>query len=179
VLDLVEHMTLIRDVLADVRRRYPGLEPVRLQGELMRQMIGRMVADVLVETRRRLAEAAPASADAVRRLGRPLVVFSAPLRAYDGELKAFLQERMYRHDRIRRTREAVHEVVKDLFRLYLADPGRLPAEWRQQTEGLDETGVARVVADYIAGMTDRFALSEHRRLVTDRTIKDESLQLFL
>jgi dGTPase len=177
-LEEVEHLALLRDVLADIRRRYPNLEPARLHGELMRQMIGRMVADVLAETRRRLAEAAPASADAVRRLGRPVVVFSAALRAYDRELKAFLHERMYRHDRIRRTREAVHEVVKDLFRLFLAGPGRLPAEWRQQTEGLDERGVARVVADYIAGMTDRYAFAEHRRL-TDRTIKDESLQSLL
>ncbi len=85
---------------------------------------------------------------------------------------------MYRHDRVRLAREDAHAVVKELFELFLAEPGRLPAEWTEATRGLDQTGRARVVADYIAGMTDRFAFAEHARLVKSRSIKNESLQLF-
>ena len=177
-LDEIEHVGLIRDVLAGIRAAHPGLETVRLHGELVRQMIGRMVADVLAESRRLLAYARPGSADELRRLGRPVIAFSPAMRAYDTELKAFLHERMYRHDRVRLAREDAHAVVKDLFHLFLADPGRLPAEWAEATRGLDEPGRARVVADYIAGMTDRYAFAEHLRLVRNRTIKNESLQLF-
>jgi dGTPase len=177
-LEEIEHLGLIRDVLAPIRARHPRLEPVRLHGELVRQMIGRMVADVLAETRRRLAEARPASADALRRLGRPVVAFSEAMRRHDTELKAFLHQRMYRHDRVRLAREEAHAVVRDLFRVFLADPGRLPAEWSEATRDLDETGRARVVADYVAGMTDRYAFAEHARLVTNRSIENESLQLF-
>jgi dGTPase len=177
-LEEIEHLRLIRDVLDDIRARYPQLDQVRLHGELIRRMIGRMVGDVLAETRRRLTEAKPASADALRRLGRPVVAFSAEMRRHDTELKAFLHERMYRADRVRLAREDAHAVVRGLFRLFLAEPGRLPAEWAEATKGLDETSRARVVADYIAGMTDRYAFAEHARLVTDRTIKNESLQLF-
>jgi dGTPase len=177
-LDEIEHLDLIRDVLSDIRARYPNLEPVRLHGELVRQMIGRMVNDVLAETRKVLRETQPQSADELRRLGRPVVAFSPALLAYDRELKGFLHQRMYRHERVRLAREEAHAVVRDLFRLFLAEPDRLPAEWAEATRGLDETGRARVVADYIAGMTDRYAFSEHVRLVKNRSIKNESLQLF-
>ena len=174
----IEHLGLIGDVLAGIRTRYPGLDHVRLHGELVRQMIGRMVQDVLTETRRRLAEAKPQSADAIRRLGRPVVAFSDEMRRHDTELKAFLHQRMYRAERVRLAREDAHAVVRDLFQLFLAEPGRLPAEWDAATKGLDRTGTARIVADYIAGMTDRYAFAEHARLVENRTIKNESLQLF-
>ncbi|MBM3549929.1 MAG: deoxyguanosinetriphosphate triphosphohydrolase [Alphaproteobacteria bacterium] len=177
-LEEIEHLGLIRDVLKGIRTRYPVLDYVRLHGELVRQMIGRMVQDVLVETRRRLTEAKPASADEIRRLARPIVAFSDEMRRHDRELKAFLHERMYRAERVRLAREDAHAVVRDLFQLFLADPGRLPAEWSAATKGQDRTETARIVADYIAGMTDRYAFAEHARLVTDRTIKNESLQLF-
>ncbi|MBM3532153.1 MAG: deoxyguanosinetriphosphate triphosphohydrolase [Alphaproteobacteria bacterium] len=177
-LEEIEHLGLIRDVLNGIRARYPNLDHVRLHGELVRQMIGRMVNDVLAETRRRLAAANPGSADAIRRLGRPVVAFSDEMRRHDTELKAFLHERMYRAERVRLARADAHAVVRDLFQLFLADPGRLPAEWSAATKGLDRTGTARIVADYIAGMTDRYAFAEHARLVEDRTIKNESLQLF-
>ena len=145
---------------------------------MIRQMIGRMVVDVLVETRRRLAEARPGSADDIRRFGRPVVGFSEAMREHDMQLKAFLHERMYRHDRVRLAREDAHAVVRELFRLFLAEPGRLPAEWEQAATGRDIDDRARVVADYIAGMTDRYAFAEHQRLVKSRSIKNESLQLF-
>jgi dGTPase len=177
-LEEIEHLGLIRDVLGNIRARYSDLDYVRLHGELVRQMIGRMVQDVLAETRRRLADAKPASADAIRRLGRPVVAFSAEMRRHDTELKAFLHERMYRAERVRLARADAHTVVRNLFQFFLADPGRLPAEWSAATKDLDRTGAARIVADYIAGMTDRYAFAEHARLLTDRTIKNESLQLF-
>ncbi len=177
-LEEIEHLDLIRDVLSDIRIKYPNLEPVRLHGELVRQLIGRMVNDVLAETRKALRETQPRSADELRRLGRPVVAFSPALHLYDRELKGFLHQRMYRHDRVRLAREEAHAVVRDLFRLFLSEPDRLPAEWAEATHGLDETDRARVVADYIAGMTDRYAFSEHARLVKNRSIENESLQLF-
>ena len=177
-LDEIEHLDLIRDVLSGIRSKYPDLEPVRLHGELVRQMIGRMVGDVLAESRKALRETDPRSVDELRRLGRPVVSFSPALRAYDTQLKGFLHQRMYRHDRVRQTREGAHAVVKELFQLFLSEPDGLPAEWTEATRGLDETGRARVVADYIAGMTDRYAYAQHALLVKNRSIENESLQLF-
>ena len=132
--------------------------------ETIRRLIDRMVNDLLAETRRRIAESAPESARDVRRLGRPLVAFSEAMRDNDRALKRFLFARMYRHYRVNRMTGKVRRVVRELFAQYLADPSCLPEEWRESASGTDETRRARLVADYIAGMTDRYALEEHRRL---------------
>jgi len=111
-----------------------------------------------------LAENAPKNADDIRRLGRPIAAFSEAMRNHDRALKRFLYERMYRHDRVNRMTSNARRVVSELFRLFLAEPDHLPVEWRALI-GDGEAERARVVADYLAGMTDRFALDEHRRLV--------------
>src|SRR5947208_8013830 len=163
VADLAE-VPLVGAVLDEVARHYPGLEESRLIHESIRRLIDLMVRDLVEETRRALAASSPKSADDIRHLGRPVAAFSEAMRNHDRALKRFLYERMYRHDRVNRMTSNARRVVSELFRLFLAAPDHLPVEWRALI-GDGETERARVVADYLAGMTDRFALDEHRRLV--------------
>jgi dGTPase len=157
-------LPLVGPAFDEVMTAYPGIEQGRLVHEAIRRVIDAMVNDLLAETRRRLAETAPKDAAALRRLGAPVVAFSAEMRAHDRALKAFLFERMYRHYRVNRMTAKVRRVVRDLFEQYLAEPRCLPDEWRRQAEGAATPATARLVADYIAGMTDRYALEEHQRL---------------
>jgi dGTPase len=163
IADLAE-VPLVGPVFEEVARRYPGLEESRLIHESIRRLIDRMVRDLIDETRRRLAESSVDSADAIRNLGRPIAAFSEAMGNHDRALKRFLHQRMYRHQRVNRMSSKARRVVRELFQLFLAEPQRLPGEWRALTGG-GEAERARIVADYLAGMTDRFALDEHRRLV--------------
>lgn len=163
VVDLAD-VPLAGPVFHDVASRYPGLEEPRLIHESIRRMIDRMVGDLIGETRRRLADSGAASADGVRAHTAPVAGFSDEMRRNDRALKQFLFERMYRHDRVNRMSANARRVVRDLFSLYLAEPQRLPQEWRSIAAGPDDPQTARIAADYLAGMTDRFALDEHRRL---------------
>ena len=163
VADLAD-VALVGPVFAGVTSRYPGLEEPRLIHEAIRRLIDRMVGDLIGETRRRLYDSAPGSVDEVRALNAPIVDFSDEMRRNDRALKEFLFERMYRHHRVNRMSSKAHQVVHDLFALYLAEPQFLPREWRELAAGPDDPMTARVVADYLAGMTDRFALNEHHRL---------------
>jgi dGTPase len=151
-------------VFAEVALRYPGLEQDRLIGESIRRLVDRMVADLLGETRAQIAAAKPRTAEEVRRLGRPLVIFSPDMAAKVKALRVFLFARMYRHYRVNRMISKARRVVSDLFQLFLDEPSCLPTEWRARAEAPRSPKTARLVADYIAGMTDRFALTEHRRL---------------
>jgi len=163
VADLAE-VPLVGPVFDEVAGRYPGLEESRLIHESIRRLIDRMVRDLVGETRRRLAESRVGSADQIRNLGRPIAAFSEAMGNHDRALKRFLHQRMYRHQRVNRMSSKARRVVRELFQLFLAEPQRLPGEWRALTGG-GEAERARIVADYLAGMTDRFALDEHRRLV--------------
>jgi dGTPase len=149
-------------VIADVSARYPGLELPRLIHESIRRMINLMVRDVTAESTRRLA--ALGSADEVRARHTPAIVFSDAMRANDRALKEFLFARMYRHHRVNQMTMKAKRVVGELFDLHLEQPQCLPAEWQAQVTGSDEAASARLVADYIAGMTDKFALETHRHL---------------
>ncbi|HLI11465.1 MAG TPA: deoxyguanosinetriphosphate triphosphohydrolase [Alphaproteobacteria bacterium] len=161
--DLLE-VPLVGPTFKAVAASHPGLERGRLVHEAIRRLIDHMVNDLLAETRRRLSEAQVGSADDIRRLGRPVVAFSDEMRQNDRALRAFLFERMYRHYRVNRMTSKARRVVGELFRLFLAEPECLPTEWRRLAERPGSTATARVVTDYIAGMTDRYALDEHRRL---------------
>ena len=161
--DLVD-VPLAGPVFREVQDRYPNLERTRLIHESVRRMINGMVTDLIAETRRRLAAAAPKSVDDIRALDAPVVAFSETMRANDRALKEFLFERMYRHYKVNRMTSKARRVVHDLFALFMEEPGCLPVEWQRQTDGSGHPGTALVVADYIAGMTDRFALEEHQRL---------------
>jgi dGTPase len=151
-------------VFREVASRYPGLDEARRVHEAIRRMIDRMASDLIDETRRRLDEAGVASVTDIRHLGRPVVAFSDAMRAHDKALKAFLFERMYRHYRVNRMASKARRIMQELFGLLHAEPQCLPTEWRQHADGPGTAVTARIVADYIAGMTDRYALDEHFRL---------------
>ena len=161
--DLLE-VPLIGPAIRSVQADWPGLELRLLRLESVRRMIGAMVGDVVVETRRRAAEGDVATPEDVRALGRQLVAFSPQMFEDLGRLRAFLYARMYRHHRVNRTRSAARRILRDLFALYMEEGDVMPPAWFQRTRGVDEAKQARVVCDYIAGMTDRFAIEEHRRL---------------
>ncbi len=161
--DLAE-VPLVGPVFAQVKAEHPDIDESLHIHEAVRRLIGLMVCDLIDETKRRIALYAPQSVDQVRRLGRPLVAFSDEMRANDAALKAFLFANMYRHYNVNRMTSKARRVVKDLFRLLTEEPECLPPEWQRCCDGKGRAGTARAVADYIAGMTDRNALDEHRRL---------------
>jgi dGTPase len=162
VADLAD-VPLVGPVFHEVAERYPGLDEPRLIHESIRRMIDRMVRDMVAETGARLADCAVKSADDIRALGRPVAAFSDAMRDNDRALKRFLFERMYRHYRVNRMSLKARRVVRELFQAFIAEPECLPSEWRAAAEG-NKAATARTIADYLAGMTDRFALDEHRRL---------------
>jgi len=161
-LDDLGGLPTVGETLADIRAQFAKLEPARLVHELIRRLIGRTIEDVAAESERRLAAAAPRSADDVRLAGRPLVGFSPAMQAVDGAIKEFLFPRMYRHPRIMRIMRAAEGIVTDLFWHFMAAPADMPAEWAHDIGGARDAR-ARRVADFIAGMTDRYALIEHAR----------------
>ncbi len=150
---------------AEVDRRYPGLERMRRRHEALRRVFGVMVEDVIAVARGRLLAANPRSAAEIRALGTTVIRFSKPLYQDLKAVRGFLFERMYRAPRVMAERARVTAVVNDLFPLYLDRPDLLPAEWQADVAAVaDRAGLARIVADYVSGMTDRFALQEHARL---------------
>ncbi|MFZ1680264.1 MAG: deoxyguanosinetriphosphate triphosphohydrolase [Rhizobiaceae bacterium] len=163
-LDMLETVGLSGSILATVRNLYPGLDPVRTGHELMRRQITAMVEDVIAEAGRALAALRPGSADEVRRCGRTLVRFSDPMAAEEKELKAFLYANLYRHPDVMRVRADADRIVRDLFGAYFDDVRAMPEGWREGLERASDAVRARHVADFLAGMTDTYALKEHRRL---------------
>jgi dGTPase len=151
-------------IVAGVRRDHPGLDEDRAMHETVRRMIGEMVEDVIAEARRRIAATKVASPEAVRALGQPLAVFSEAMRQNDIGLKRFLFAHMYRHERVTRMTEQAKLVVADLFDRHIADPSLLPTDWQAEIGAAGEAKTARVIADYIAGMTDNFAFETQGRL---------------
>ncbi len=158
-------MPVTGPAFAAVDAAWPGLEPMRRRHEALRRVFGRMVDDVTAVARGRLAAADPADADAVRALGAPVIAFSEGLFAELAVIRDFLFHRMYRAPSVMAERARVTAVVDALFPLYLETPALLPPEWAGDVAAAEgPTGLARVVADYVAGMTDRFAIAEHARL---------------
>jgi dGTPase len=160
----LKDVPLVGPIFRTVRAKYPDINHSRMVYEAVRELIGTMVTDLLAETRHRLNEAGPKSADDVRHLTRPVAGFSPTMRNNDAALRKFLFENMYRHYKLNRMTSKARRVVKDLFQLLVAEPECLPTEWRRKTQGPGTLATAQLVADYVAGMTDRYALDEHRRL---------------
>ena len=167
-LEDLRRLPLIGRCIAEVDARWPGLAPARREHEALRRFFGLLVEDVLATSAARLAEHAPASAAAVRGLGVPVVRFSGGTFSELKEIRAFLYTRMYRHWTVQRMRRKARTVVRELFGIFLGAPELMPEEWNA-CGALDERARARVVVDYIAGMTDRFALQEHRKLTDPQT----------
>jgi dGTPase len=156
----VAAVSLIGDIVAELDKRAPGIEPARRTHELVRRLITCMIEDVIGHSRGLLAACAPRSADDIRGAGRPVVAFSPAMADADRAIKGFLFPRMYRHPRIARIMDDAQAVVSDLFARYMRVPGDLP--WRDKSAAA--AAGPRAIADFIAGMTDRYALSEHARL---------------
>ncbi|WP_269930026.1 deoxyguanosinetriphosphate triphosphohydrolase [Aminobacter sp. HY435] len=163
-LDMLEQVSLPAGILRGVRERYPALDPVRAGHELMRRQITLFVEDVIATATARLALVKPGSADEVRAAGEAMVTFSTAMAVQEKELKAFLYRNMYRHPEVMRVRANADTIVRDLFDVYLADPKAMPEGWREGLDKASDRVKARHVADFLAGMTDTYALKEHRRL---------------
>ena len=163
-LDELADIALIGPILRAVRKEWPNLSPRLVRLEAVRRMIGAMVNDVIAETGRRVVKAKVASAADVRSLDHALVAFSPQMASDLGQLRLFLTERMYRHWKVNRTRSQARRLLSEMFVLFMAQPDVLPPEWFAKAAIDGDLGRARTVCDYIAGMTDRFAIEEHRRL---------------
>jgi dGTPase len=163
-LDEVFAVPLAGPIFRTVSDAHPGLERGRLIGEAVRRLITKMVSDVADETAARIASANPSSAAAIRVAAAPLASFSEGFYAELLELKVFLFRRMYRHPRVMQVMTGAQQALADLFNAYMNDPSRLPREWAAECGAPGDRRTARAVCDYIAGMTDRFALQEYKRI---------------
>jgi dGTPase len=163
-LDDIATVTLPGQIVTAIHAELPGLDDGRLVHEFIRQLIGLLIEDVIAETGRRIAALAPNSASDVRGASAPVVGFSPAIADAERLIKAFLETRMYRHGRVQRVMEEASRVVRELFGRYRDSPADLPEEWSAGLRGLDDAARARHIADFIAGMTDRYALAEHARL---------------
>jgi dGTPase len=152
------------DIHKEISAKWPNLEESRFIHELGRRLITRFVEGVIVESKGRLSQFEPQDSAAIRAAGHQLIGFSQELAAADKDIKAFLFERMYRQSDVMRVRAQAESVVRDLYAAFTEAPDLLPEDWRLRVFAGDEMEKARSVADYIAGMTDRYALEEHRRL---------------
>jgi dGTPase len=153
---------LISEILADIAARHARIEMARQVHELVRRLITRMIEDVIARSEGLIAACRPGCADDIRRAGAPVVAFSPAMAAADRTIKSFLFPHMYRHPRIIRIMGEAEAVIRSLFGRYQRDPQELP--WRRQAASSHTSVPAREIADFIAGMTDRYALSEHMRL---------------
>jgi dGTPase len=156
----------LRDLSQDIEKLHPGLEPVRTIHELVRRLITHFIEDAIHESRRRIETTGVASIEDVRALGEPLIGFSTGVSGVERSIKEFLFQNLYRHPHLIRIRDQAAEIIHNLFPQFLKTPRLMPVEWAEAAVriGGDEGRRARLVCDYIAGMTDRYAVAEHLRL---------------
>jgi dGTPase len=162
--DELKVMPLAAAIIAEIDRRYPRLDEVRRGAELVRELISYFISAVFAEANRRLQAAKPQSAHDVRRNHEPLIAFPSKVAEEEAGIKGFLNQRMYRHNRVMRVMRDAEQILFDLFARYQQSPGDLPPEWVEGGKSETETERARRIGNFIAGMTDRFALIEHQRL---------------
>ncbi|MEZ5933405.1 MAG: deoxyguanosinetriphosphate triphosphohydrolase [Alphaproteobacteria bacterium] len=161
--DLLD-LPLIGGFFREISARYPGIDEIRLIHESVRRLISLMVGDLIAEARRRLSAASPASAAALRALDRPMIAFSPDVAEPLSVLRQFLRRNMYRHYKVMRMTRKAEGVVKELFEVLFHHPECLPPTWQAAAADGGDAGRAMAISDYIAGMTDRFAMKEHDRL---------------
>jgi dGTPase len=167
-LDDLRHVSLVKDVLAEIDTAFPGLPAGRRMGEFTRRLITRLIVDVDTTTRARLEAFGIGSADDVKSAGRTVAVFSDAVAEDVWMIKAFLFKTVYRNADMMALRAKADQVLRDLFSYFLANPDRMPADWRwAPSHAVNEAAVARSVCDFVAGMTDRYALSMHASLFDD------------
>jgi dGTPase len=159
-------LPVVSEAFAEVDRLHPGLDQMRRRHEALRRVFGTMVEDVISVAKNRLISLQPQSAQDIRDMEGPIIRFSKPLYQNLKAIKLFLFQRMYRAPTVVVERQRVTEMLNGLFPLFLNDPSKMPENWYLAAEATgDETGRARVVLDYVAGMTDRFAIQEAERLL--------------
>ena len=163
-LDQLREQKIFARQFDEVHARYPKLEDRRLIYEVIRRMINRIVTDLIENTRTAIRQAAPETIDDVRAQSAPLVSLTEEAFAEHLALKQFLGENLYRHPTVKKMTDSARDMVRALFDSYMQNPGEMPNEFSDRAAGDDEPARARVVADYIAGMTDRFAIAEYERL---------------
>jgi dGTPase len=163
-LSQLREQALFATYFDEVHERYPELEDRRLIYEIIRRMIGAVVSDLIEETRNRIRAAAPGSIDDVRNAGKPLVSMSDAMYEKHVSLKKFLHKHLYRHEQKLEMTRKVQAMVQDLFATYMEDVNRMPAQFATAASVAEDAGRARVVADFIAGMTDRYAIAAHETL---------------
>jgi dGTPase len=164
-LDELAHLPLVGDILREIGAKHPAIEPARRVHETVRRVITRMIEDVTAESLRRLNALAPRSSADLRYASEASIAFSAGMQAADAAIKGFLYPRMYRHERVVRVMGDAERIVRELYAHFIAHPQALPEEWRTGAD--DAVSRARRTADYIAGMTDRYAIDEHKRWCKD------------
>lgn len=165
-LDDLAAVPFVAESLHEIDKAYPDHpKSVRIH-ELVRRLIGRMTDDILAESQARIAALDPSSVEDIRAAGHAVIGFSDGMQQAVNGLREFLFQNMYRHRSVRRTTTKAKRVVRDLFDLYMSEPELLPAEWARRAAQPDSTETARAVADFIGGMTDRFALRDHEKLFT-------------
>ncbi len=163
VLDDLRELPLLGDIIEHVRGAYPTLSERRQTHEVVRRMINQMVGDVMAQTRRTIAEKGIKSADDIRHAGMIIATFSDEMQPAHHAIKSFLMKYMYRHYKVNRMTSKARRVVRELFEFFVEEPECMPPAWYAQTDGVKTLATGAVVADFIAGMTDRFALDEYAR----------------
>jgi dGTPase len=162
MLDDIAVVPIVGDIMREIDAQYPKLDESRRVHELVRRIITRMIEDVIAETARRIGSNPPDAAQ-IRSAAGPIIGFSPAMQEADAAIKGFLYPRMYRHQRVMRVMSDAETVVRDLFEYYVKNPGDLPAEWSEGIAATGRSGRVRRIGDYIAGMTDRYALIEHAK----------------
>ena len=164
--DDLAQLPVVGEAFAQVDALHPGLDPMRRRHEALRRVFGVMVEDVIAVARNRLTSLQPSHVQEIREMDGPVIRFSKPLYQNLKAIKGFLFTRMYRAPSVVVERKRVTQMLNGLFPLFMADTARMPESWREVADAADDdTGRARVVLDYVAGMTDRFAISEAERLL--------------
>ena len=163
-LDMLNEVGICRSILDEIDDRYPGLDPVRTGHELMRRQITRTVEDVIVAASAAIVELDPHGVNDIRTAGYTVVGFGSPMQQSERELKTFLFENLYRHGNVMAVRREADRVLRELFDAYFSDIRALPEGWREGLDRAPEQARARHVADFLAGMTDTYAIAEYRRL---------------
>lgn len=163
-LEDLESLPLLGDIIREVKAKHPLLSIQRISHEVLRRLMSAMVSDVLATTRANLKALGIATAEDVRNTKQTLVHFSPEMEVTHRSLKTYLFKHMYRHYKVNRMTSKARRVVRELFDFFLAEPNCLPSVWYAQTDGAGEQRTAEIIADFIAGMTDRFALDEHARI---------------
>ena len=162
--DDLKAVPLLSDIIAGIAQHYPALDDIRRGAELVRELISYLISAVMTEAGRRIAGAQPQSAQDVRAQKQAMIAFPAEVAKAEAEIKAFLYQHMYRHRRVMQVMGEAEQIVADLFERYRKSPGDLPAEWLGGSGEESDMDRARRIGNFIAGMTDRYALIEHQRL---------------